>query len=95
MKDLIRVSDEVGHALAERRPVVALETTLVAHGFPRGEGYAVGASSEAAVREAGALPATVGILEGGWGSRVEVPSSVSGVGPASGRRGSEAMVAAT
>jgi pseudouridine-5'-phosphate glycosidase len=44
--------------------VVCLETTLVAHGFPAGEGFAVGAASEAAVRAAGAVPATVGILDG-------------------------------
>ena len=64
MKELIRVSDEVAHALAERRPVVALETTLVAHGFPPGEGVPVGLDSERRVREAGAVPATVGVLEG-------------------------------
>ena len=58
------VSDEVGHALAERRPVVALETTLVAHGFPPGEGVAVGLESERRVREAGAVPATIGVLDG-------------------------------
>ena len=64
MKDLIRISDEVGQALAERRPVVALETTLVAHGFPAGEGVAVGLESERRVREAGAVPATIGVLDG-------------------------------
>ena len=64
MRDLIQVSDEVGHALADRRPVVALETTLVAHGFPLGEGAAVGVESERRVREAGATPATIGVLDG-------------------------------
>jgi pseudouridine-5'-phosphate glycosidase len=64
VKELIRVSDEVAHALAERRPVVALETTLVAHGFPPGEGVAVGLESERRVREAGAVPATIGVLDG-------------------------------
>ncbi len=64
VKDLITVSDEVGHALAERRPVVALETTLVAHGFPPGEGVEVGLESERRVRDAGAVPATIGILDG-------------------------------
>jgi pseudouridylate synthase len=64
VKDLIRISDEVAHALAERRPVVALETTLVAHGFPPGEGVAVGLESERRVREAGAVPATIGVLDG-------------------------------
>jgi pseudouridine-5'-phosphate glycosidase len=60
----LRVSPEIADALERRAPVVCLETTLVAHGFPQGEGYAVGASSEAAVRAAGAIPATVGILAG-------------------------------
>jgi pseudouridylate synthase len=44
--------------------VIALETTLVAHGFPPGEGLAVGVESARRVREAGAVPATVGILDG-------------------------------
>jgi pseudouridylate synthase len=43
---------------------VALETTLVAHGFPRGEGVEVALESERRVREAGAVPATIGVLEG-------------------------------
>ncbi|MDX6398366.1 MAG: pseudouridylate synthase [Gaiellaceae bacterium] len=64
MNDLIRVSEEVGHALADRRPVVALETTLVAHGFPPGDGVEVGLESERRVRDAGAVPATIGILDG-------------------------------
>jgi len=57
---VIRVADEV----REARAVVALETTLVAHGFPAGEGVAVGLESERRVRAAGAVPATVGVLDG-------------------------------
>jgi pseudouridylate synthase len=57
---VIRVSEEVRGAQA----VVALETTLIAHGFPPGEGVAVGAEAEARVREAGAVPATIGVLDG-------------------------------
>src|SRR3954468_17263790 len=64
MHDLIRVSDEVQSALEEERPVVALETTLVAHGFPAPDGVETGLASEAAVRSAGAIPATVGVLDG-------------------------------
>ena len=64
MKDPIRISDEVGHALADRRPVVALETTLVAHGFPADEGVGVALESERRVRDAGAVPATIGVLDG-------------------------------
>ena len=57
---MIRVADEV----REARAVVALETTLVAHGFPPGEGVVVGRAAEDAVRAGGALPATVGVLDG-------------------------------
>lgn len=64
MLDLLDVSDEVAAALAEERPVVALETTLVAHGFPAPAGVDVGRASEEAVRAAGAVPATVGVLDG-------------------------------
>lgn len=61
---MIRVAEEVAEALRDGRGVVALETTLVAHGFPAGEGVAVGLASEEAVREAGAVPATIGVLDG-------------------------------
>jgi pseudouridine-5'-phosphate glycosidase len=61
---VIRVAEEVREALAAGGAVVALETTLVAHGFPPGEGVAVGLESERQVREAGAVPATVGVLDG-------------------------------
>ena len=57
---MIVVADEVREAKA----VVALETTLIAHGFPAGEGVAVGLEAERRVREAGAVPATIGILDG-------------------------------
>jgi pseudouridine-5'-phosphate glycosidase len=62
--DPIRVDEEVATALAEGRAVVALETTLVAHGFPAPDGVSVALASEAAVRESGAVPATIGVLDG-------------------------------
>jgi pseudouridine-5'-phosphate glycosidase len=61
---VIRLSDEVQDALAAGGAVVALETTLVAHGFPPGEGTEVGLESERQVRAAGAVPATIGVLDG-------------------------------
>jgi pseudouridine-5'-phosphate glycosidase len=61
---VIRVAEEVREALADGGAVVALETTLVAHGFPPGEGVEVGLESERQVRAAGAVPATVGVIEG-------------------------------
>jgi pseudouridine-5'-phosphate glycosidase len=57
---VIRVADEVRGA----RAVIALETTLVAHGFPPGEGIEVALESERRVRAAGAVPATIGVLDG-------------------------------
>jgi pseudouridylate synthase len=58
------VSAEVAAALGQRGPVVALETTLVAHGFPEGDGLAVGRECEERVRAEGAVPATVAVLDG-------------------------------
>jgi len=56
----IVVADDVRDAPA----VVALETTLVAHGFPPGQGVEVGLEAERAVRDTGAVPATIGVLDG-------------------------------
>ena len=64
MDGLVVVAEEVRAALADGRAVVALETTLVAHGFPAPDGVAVGLESEGRVRAAGAVPATVGVLDG-------------------------------
>jgi pseudouridylate synthase len=58
------VAHEVAAALAAGQPVVALETTLVTHGLPRPRGLAMARQLEAAVRDAGATPATIGILAG-------------------------------
>jgi pseudouridine-5'-phosphate glycosidase len=64
VNDLIRVSDEVRTALESAAPVVALETTIVAHGFPAPHGLEVGLEMEGAVRAAGATPATIGVADG-------------------------------
>jgi pseudouridine-5'-phosphate glycosidase len=61
---VLRVSEEAATALDEGAAVVVLETTLIAHGFPAPEGVAVGVESERRVRQAGAVPATVGVLDG-------------------------------
>ncbi len=60
----VQLSDEVRAALAERRPVVALESTLVAHGLPWPENFAVGRALEDEVRQHGAVPATVAVVGG-------------------------------
>ena len=64
MTEPLAISDDVREALDAGRPVVALETTLVAHGFPAPDGVQVGLDSETAVRAAGAVPATIGVLDG-------------------------------
>jgi pseudouridine-5'-phosphate glycosidase len=61
---MIDVAGEVREALASGLPVVALETTLAAHGFPPPTGIEVALESEAMVRTAGAVPAATGVLEG-------------------------------
>ena len=64
VEELVVLSQEVRDALDAGAPLVALETTLVAHGFPAPDGAEVGFASEAAVRSAGAVPATIGVLDG-------------------------------
>jgi pseudouridylate synthase len=59
-----QLSEEVEAALRHGRPVVALETTLVSHGFPGAQGVEVALAAEARVRQAGAVPATIGIMDG-------------------------------
>jgi pseudouridine-5'-phosphate glycosidase len=60
----VRVVEEVAEALVAGRPVVALESTLLAHGLPPGRNRSVAARLEDAVRAAGAVPATVAVLGG-------------------------------
>ena len=64
MNDHVQYGDEVASAMARKAPVVALETTVVTHGLPHPEGVATALSLEQIVREAGATPATIGILDG-------------------------------
>lgn len=68
VSDLIAIAPAVAAALAARRPVVALETTLATHGLPRPEGLDTALELEAEVAAGGALPATIGVLD----SRVRV-----------------------
>ena len=64
MTDLLRVSNEVADALAHGRPVVALETSIVGQGLPHPHNLRAARESEAAIREEGAVPATVAVLGG-------------------------------
>ncbi|GAA3108824.1 pseudouridine-5'-phosphate glycosidase [Streptomyces rectiviolaceus] len=63
VSDLV-VSDEVQAAVADRRPVVALESTIIAHGLPRPRNLQVARELEQVVREEGAVPATIAVLDG-------------------------------
>jgi pseudouridine-5'-phosphate glycosidase len=60
----LRVADEVREALAAGQPVVALESTVIAHGLPRPANVEVALAMEAEVRRVGAVPATVALLDG-------------------------------
>ncbi len=61
---MIERSPEVADALAAGGPVVALESTLIAHGLPRPGNLDVARELEAAVREGGAVPATIALVDG-------------------------------
>jgi pseudouridine-5'-phosphate glycosidase len=61
---VLSLSDEVAEAVAQGRPVVALESTIISHGLPRPENLRVAAEVEDIVRSRGAVPATVAILDG-------------------------------
>ncbi|MEU2714152.1 pseudouridine-5'-phosphate glycosidase [Streptomyces sp. NPDC007205] len=58
------VSQEVREAIDARRPVVALESTIIAHGLPRPRNLRVALELEDAVRREGAVPATIAVLDG-------------------------------
>ena len=60
----MRYTREVSQALEEGRPVVALESTLIAHGLPRPQNVEIARMIEGAVRDEGAVPATIAIVDG-------------------------------
>ncbi len=60
----MRVHPEVADALAGGRPVVALESTIIAHGLPRPDNLRIAREIEAVVRERGAVPATIAVIGG-------------------------------
>ena len=55
----LQLTDEVRTALAERRPVVALESTIISHGMPYPDNVAMAREVEAIIRDEGATPATI------------------------------------
>ncbi len=60
----MRVHAEVADALSAGRPVVALESAIIAHGLPRPAGLTVARELEAEVRSGGAVPATIAVVDG-------------------------------
>ncbi len=64
MNNLITLAPEVAKALDSGRPVVALESTVITHGLPYPQNVETALAMEAAVREGGALPATIAVLRG-------------------------------
>lgn len=83
MHSFLEIHPEVQQALAEGRPVVALESTIIAHGMPYPQNVQTALAVEAVVKEAGAVPATIAILEG----RCHVgltPAQIDYLGQASG-----------
>jgi pseudouridine-5'-phosphate glycosidase len=64
MNKHLTVSDEVSAALKGGKPVVALESTIIAHGMPYPANFEMAQDVEAIIREAGAVPATIAIIGG-------------------------------
>lgn len=60
----IAITPEVADALADGRPVVALESTIISHGLPRPDNRVVAGQIEDAVRAEGAVPATIAVVDG-------------------------------
>ncbi|PUU78910.1 Indigoidine synthase A like protein-domain-containing protein [Tuber borchii] len=60
----IQISEAVREALVSKTPIVALETAIYTHGFPYPDNVDLAVKVEAAIRESGAVPATIGILDG-------------------------------
>ena len=61
---LIKISPEVKHALENNIPVVALESTIISHGMPYPQNVETALAVEKIIREHGAVPATIGIIDG-------------------------------
>ena len=64
LSDVLKYSDEVAAALASGSPIVALESTIISHGLPRPTNLDVAREVEAIVREHGATPATIAVIDG-------------------------------
>ena len=70
------VSEEVETALSDGLPIVALESTILTHGLPKPENLHIGQAIEAEIRSAGAVPATIAVLDGTARIGLPVPDLV-------------------
>ncbi len=64
MNNIVKLSKEVKEALRENKPVVALESTIISHGMPYPQNVETALNVERIIRENGAIPATIGIING-------------------------------
>jgi pseudouridine-5'-phosphate glycosidase len=64
VKEYLSIRREVAEAIDARRPVVALESTIIAHGLPRPQNVEIALKAEEEARKLGVVPATIGVLEG-------------------------------
>ncbi|TKI57751.1 pseudouridine-5'-phosphate glycosidase [Brevibacillus antibioticus] len=64
MKQYLTFTEEVRHALENNLPVVALETTIISHGMPYPQNIEMAKEVEQIIRDNGAVPATIGIMDG-------------------------------
>ncbi|HWJ87404.1 MAG TPA: pseudouridine-5'-phosphate glycosidase [Pelagibacterium sp.] len=64
MSDFLAISPEIKYALADKQPIVALESTIITHGMPYPQNLETALAVEQVVRENGALPATIAVMDG-------------------------------
>jgi pseudouridine-5'-phosphate glycosidase len=64
MRELLNIAPDIASAMGDGRPVVALESTVIAHGLPRPQNLQAAQRLEEIVRDGGAIPATIAIIDG-------------------------------
>src|ERR1041385_2686351 len=64
MHGFLNIAPDVSNAMRDNRPVVALESTVIAHGLPRPQNLQAARRLQELIREAGAVPATIGVVDG-------------------------------
>ncbi len=87
-KAYLSISTEVKKALADGKPVVALESTIITHGMPYPQNLEMAKNVEAVVRKHGAVPATIAIMDGRFAvGRIGGRPGAAGAGRRQGRQG--------